>query len=75
MRLPFGRLSDGFIRPPCAAFNYAKRNGNLKQTSGGGTAFCLTPTGDFVTAEAKQRDGKGCTRVLKVKKGVKVCPS
>lgn len=31
--------------PPSAAFNYAKRNTDLKQTSGGNTAFCLALKG------------------------------
>lgn len=35
--------------PPSAAFNYAKRNTNLTQTSGGNTACCLTHS--FVNAE------------------------
>lgn len=30
--------------PPSAAFNYTRRNTDLKQTSGGNTAFCLTQT-------------------------------
>lgn len=37
--------------PPSAAFNYAKRKSNLKQTSGGNTAFCVTPAHTFINAE------------------------
>lgn len=37
--------------PPSAAFNYTRRNTDLKQTSGGNTAFWLTQTQSFINAK------------------------